>query len=65
MSYKCSICDKTSKTGNTVSHSHRATKRIFHPNLRRMRIFLDGKVTHEYVCTGCLRSGKITRPPMK
>ncbi|MDR3113277.1 MAG: 50S ribosomal protein L28 [Endomicrobium sp.] len=61
MSYKCVVCGKGSSSGNTISHSNRATKRLFRPNLQSLRIILDGKKTTEYVCTSCIKSNKIKK----
>jgi large subunit ribosomal protein L28 len=55
------VCGKGSVSGNTVSHSNRATKRLFRPNLQEVRIIVDGKKTKEYVCTSCIRSGKVQK----
>lgn len=63
--YRCVICGKKPVSGNSISHSHRASKRRFYPNLQRQKILLNGKITREYVCTSCLRSGKVSRPPVK
>ena len=38
-----------------------ATKRRFNPNLQRVRLVLDGKATRDYVCTRCLKAGKVTK----
>jgi len=38
-----------------------ATKRRFDPNLQRVRLVLDGKATRAYVCTRCLKSGRVTK----
>ncbi len=38
-----------------------ATKRRFDPNLQRVRILLSGKPTRAYVCTRCLKSGKVEK----
>ena len=37
-----------------------ATKRRFNPNLQRVRVMLDGHATRAYVCTRCLKAGKVT-----
>ena len=39
-----------------------ATKRRFDPNLQRVRVLLHGKATRAYVCTRCLKGGKVTKP---
>jgi large subunit ribosomal protein L28 len=31
------------------------------PNLQRVRLVLDGKPTRDYVCTRCLKAGKVTK----
>jgi large subunit ribosomal protein L28 len=61
MSYKCVVCGKGSASGNTISHSHKATKRLFRPNLQSLRIVVDGKKTRGYVCTSCIKSNKIQK----
>jgi large subunit ribosomal protein L28 len=38
-----------------------ATKRRFNPNLQHVRIVLDGKPTRAYVCTRCLKAGKVAK----
>jgi large subunit ribosomal protein L28 len=57
----CVICGKKPSFGNHRSHSMVATKRRFEPNLQRVRILLDGKATRAYVCTRCLKAGKVTK----
>jgi len=59
--YKCVICGKGTGTGNRVSKSNRRTKRTWLPNLHRFRILHEGKVKRAYVCTRCLRSGKVVK----
>ena len=38
-----------------------ATKRRFDPNLQRVRLVLHGKPTRAYVCTRCLKSGRVEK----
>ena len=38
-----------------------ATKRRFNPNLQRVRAFINGKATRAYVCTRCLKAGKVQK----
>ena len=61
MSRVCAICGKKPSTGNNRSHSMVATKRRFNPNLQRVRLVLDGKPTRDYVCTRCLKAGKVVK----
>ncbi|HLD08046.1 MAG TPA: 50S ribosomal protein L28 [Candidatus Peribacterales bacterium] len=55
------ICEKTGKkpsSGNNRSHSLRATKRRFKPNLQRKRVFdpVTGSYKRMYVSTAYLRT---------
>ena len=61
MSKVCAICGKKPGFGNNRSHSMVATKRRFNPNLQRVRVLLDGKATRAYVCTRCLKGGKVQK----
>jgi large subunit ribosomal protein L28 len=61
MSYKCILCGKGSTSGNTISHSNRASKRLFRPNLQSLNIILNGKKTREYVCTSCIKSNEVKK----
>ena len=61
MSKVCTTCGKTPVVGHNVSHSHRVTKRRFEPNLQRVRILVDGRPKNAYVCTRCLKSGRVTK----
>lgn len=57
----CIICGKKATSGNLISHSHKASKKRFHANLQKLNIMLNGKKTKTYVCTNCIKSGKITK----
>jgi len=61
MSKVCSLCGRKPSYGNNRSHSMVATKRRFEPNLQRMRILIDGIAKRSYVCTRCLKAGKVQR----
>jgi large subunit ribosomal protein L28 len=61
MSKVCSLCGRHPSFGNNRSHSMVATRRRFDPNLQRMRILVDGVVRRAYVCTRCLKGGKVQR----
>jgi large subunit ribosomal protein L28 len=61
MSKVCAICGKKPSFGHNRSHSMVATKRRFNPNLQRVRVLLDGKPGRAYVCTRCLKSGKVEK----
>lgn len=61
MARECIICDKRTVTGNNVSHSHLKTKRRWMPNLQKVKALINGEVRRVYVCTKCLKAGKIQR----
>lgn len=48
-------------SGHNVSHAHNLTKRVWNPNLQRVRALVDGRVKNLDVCTRCLRTGKVQR----
>ena len=58
---KCDVCGKDVTFGNKVSHSHRRSNRAFKPNVMRVKAVVNGTPKHIYVCTRCLRSGKVQR----
>ncbi|MCX5797032.1 MAG: 50S ribosomal protein L28 [Elusimicrobia bacterium] len=62
MAYKCTICAKHPVAGASYSHSHRATKRIFRPNLQKQKVVIAGRTRSVYVCTACIKSGRAPRP---
>jgi large subunit ribosomal protein L28 len=66
MSRECDLCGKKSQVGNLVSHSNIKTKRRFKPNLQNVRHrFPNGDVRTLRVCTRCLRSGAVCKPPAR
>lgn len=58
MSRVCSVCGKGQMTGNTRSHSNIATKRVSRPNVQKVEIEENGKVTRAYMCTKCMKGSK-------
>ncbi len=62
MSRVCSICGKGKMSGNTVSHSNRRAPRQWNANVHKVTfVGQDGKVSSDYVCTHCIKSGKVQR----
>jgi large subunit ribosomal protein L28 len=57
----CSVCEKKRVTGNNVSHANNRSKRVFRPNLQRVRVQTEKGTKRVHVCTRCLRSGKIVK----
>lgn len=58
MAKECVICGKKAVSANTISHSHRVTKRRNEANLQKKDVELDGKKTKKYICTKCLKTLK-------
>jgi len=69
LSKVCATCGKQPMYGQNIRHRHskgwalRAprTKRRFMPNLQPVRTEINGEITKLYVCTKCLKAGKVTR----
>jgi large subunit ribosomal protein L28 len=61
MAKRCEICGKGPRAGNNVSHAMNKTKRRWLPNLQSVRIDDHGVHRTARVCTGCLRSNRVTR----
>lgn len=61
MSKVCFACGKGPAFGNSRSHSMVATRRRFNPNLQKVRIDDGGTPRRHYVCTRCIKSGKVTK----
>jgi large subunit ribosomal protein L28 len=62
MARKCEICSKKTAFGHNISHAHNVTKRVWQPNLQRVRIRLErGGSRHVRICTRCLRSGAVQK----
>lgn len=53
---KCEICGKGPMFGHNVSHSKRATNRIFRANIQRKRLMINGQERRLNICTRCLRT---------
>ena len=54
---KCAICGKGAHFGNAVSHSHRRSNKMW----KSIKVKVNGAAKKMYVCTSCLRSGKVER----
>jgi large subunit ribosomal protein L28 len=57
----CEICGKIGVVGSNISHAHNVSKRKFEPNLQRVRAQVEGGNKRIWVCTRCIRSGKIQK----
>ncbi|HLE02308.1 MAG TPA: 50S ribosomal protein L28 [Dehalococcoidia bacterium] len=59
---KCDICGKTAMVGRNVSHSKRHTRRLFRPNIRPLRVNIDGCPATIHICMRCLRTQQKLAP---
>ena len=55
---KCSVCGKGVVFGHQVSHSNRKTNRAWKPNIRKVKVSVDGTVKTVPMCARCLRTMK-------
>ena len=53
---KCENCGKGPMFGNMRSHSMRATRRKFKPNLQKVQVFEGGKSVRKTLCTKCIKT---------
>lgn len=65
MAKRCEICEKGTVSGHNISHAHNVTNRTWQANLQRVRAVVDGTHRRIWVCTRCLRSGKVQKPPVR
>jgi large subunit ribosomal protein L28 len=60
---QCDICGKGVSRGSKVSHAHNVSRRVWQPNLQRVRALVRGRPAHLKVCTRCLRSNRVQKAP--
>lgn len=61
MSNVCEICGKGPSFGNNVSHANNKTRRMWSPNIQKVRALRNGSVKRIRVCTRCIRSGHVVK----
>ena len=75
---QCANCGKRPVVGSQVTHrgmlkkaggvgrkTVRVNLRRFLPNLQHLRVLLDGTVRRTYVCTSCVKSGRVIKAPAR
>lgn len=55
---RCEITGKGMTFGNQISHSHRATGRVWKPNLQTTKVVINGVTVKVKVCTKTLKTLK-------
>ena len=61
MARQCEICGKKTVSGNNISHAKNAVRRVWKPNLVKIRTTIGRAKTTLKVCTRCLKSGKVIK----
>lgn len=74
MSKRCEICGKgpvagrnivrrgmAKKKGGVGRRIVRVTKRVFYPNIQKVKAIVGGAVKTIGVCTECIKKGKVTK----
>ncbi len=74
MSRVCAICGKGPSAGRSITRRGMAkkkggvgrkitgiSKRFFLPNLQKVKTIIKGTVKRIYVCTRCLKAGKVQK----
>lgn len=57
----CEICGKGPEFGHSVSHSHKASKKKWKPNLQKIKVDTKSGNKRMWVCTRCIRGGKVKK----
>ena len=61
MAKVCEICGKGPVFGHNVSHANNKTRKIWYPNLHKVKANKEGRTVSVKVCSRCLRSGKVVK----
>lgn len=78
MGMHCHVCEKKPQIGNQKTYRGKAkylggvgkkitgiNRRIYKPNVQRIRVAENGVTVRKWVCVQCIRSGRIQRPVIK
>jgi large subunit ribosomal protein L28 len=58
---KCEVCNKGQHFGLKVSHSNRKSNRVWKPNVRKIKVEIDGVSKSINICARCLRSSRMAK----
>ncbi|MGB9907381.1 MAG: 50S ribosomal protein L28 [Candidatus Saccharicenans sp.] len=61
MARECHICHKGPVFGHSISHSNKASRKKWSANLQRVKAKTENGVRTIWVCTRCLRSGRVQK----
>ena len=65
MARVCDLCAKGPQSGNKISHSNIKTRTRWLPNLKKVKSYKNGETRSIYACTRCIKSGFVTKPPVR
>ncbi len=78
MSRRCEICGKGPVAGGSIKRRGLAkkkggvgsrviahNKRVFRPNIQKVRAWVNNGVKRVTVCTSCIQAGKVAKPPAR
>ncbi|OGC49873.1 50S ribosomal protein L28 [candidate division WWE3 bacterium RIFCSPHIGHO2_01_FULL_40_23] len=60
MAKVCDVCGKGYLKGNLVSFSNKKSIKRSYPNLRKVRISVDGRSVRVKICASCLSAKRLT-----
>jgi len=61
----CEVCGKGRMERHLVSHAKNNFVRYAKPNLHHARVNQGGIVRNIWICTSCLKRGKVVRAPAR
>ena len=61
MSRACDICGKGPVFGHNVSHANNKTRKVWYPNVQKVKVIQNGTVRKTKVCTRCIRTGSVVK----
>ena len=56
MAYSCDYCGKARIIGSNVSHAKNRTRRLFLPNLQKLKVLYKGQKKAVKFCSKCIKS---------
>jgi large subunit ribosomal protein L28 len=61
MSKVCEVCGRGPDIGRRVSYSGRRNKKKRSPNVQRVKAIYQGRRRRMWICTRCIKAGKIKK----
>jgi len=61
MARVCEICGKGPVFGHNVSHANNKTRKVWLPNLHKVKANKEGRTKRIRVCSRCIRSGFVNK----